>query len=162
MKIFILSLVILLTHTVKAQYRKNKKEYDPKTYSYQHGDRYNPTIAGVASFFIPGLGQIIADETGRGIAFFTANIATSALLIHSQYGHSESVSSQQIKTIISKCLLFATWGLSIRDAIRVAKVNNLAAREMNKKVSFSLQPIVLPQANTNHLAGGLQLNIRLD
>ena len=42
--------------------------YDTHQYVKQFGDPYNPVLAGVASYFIPGLGQMISDESSRGLA----------------------------------------------------------------------------------------------
>jgi hypothetical protein len=52
------------------QYRINKLNYNAHDYMHQPGDRYDPTLAGVASFLVPGMGQVVAGETGRGILFF--------------------------------------------------------------------------------------------
>jgi len=50
---------------------EKKEKYDYKNYTYQKGDRYDPGTAGVCSFLIPGLGQAVSGEIGRGILFFT-------------------------------------------------------------------------------------------
>ena len=168
MKAILIAAMLLLTTSLAAQYRENKKKFDYKTYSYQAGDRYNPTLAGAASFLVPGLGQIIVGETGRGLGFMGGYFLSYGLILGAasrisyEVYNSTEVTNNQTQVIVGLVGLLGTWIWSMGDAVRVAKVNNLAAREMNKKVSFSLQPIVLPQANTNHLAGGLQLNIRLD
>jgi len=60
----------LITSFVEAQYKINKTRYDYRTYTYQDGDKYNPAVAGITSFLIPGLGQVISGETIRGLAFF--------------------------------------------------------------------------------------------
>ena len=64
-------MVALLTasQSVQAQFNVNKHQYDRKTYTYQPGDPYNPAVCGVVSFLIPGVGQMIASETGRRVAF---------------------------------------------------------------------------------------------
>ena len=46
------------------QYREHKKTFDYKEYQYQVGDRYDPTIAGVASFLVPGSQKTIEAEFG--------------------------------------------------------------------------------------------------
>jgi TM2 domain-containing membrane protein YozV len=40
----------------------------------------NPIIAAILSFFIPGLGQIIAGETKKGLIFLVAIIVIWALV----------------------------------------------------------------------------------
>ena len=69
--IFAILGVLLISTASNAQYRVNKKQYDYKSYVYQVGDPYNPTIAGVASFFIPGLGQMISGEGKKGSWVFS-------------------------------------------------------------------------------------------
>lgn len=50
---FLFSLVF---SPILAQYRINKLEFSAHDYIHQPGDRYDPTLAGVASFLVPGLG----------------------------------------------------------------------------------------------------------
>ena len=52
------------------RYRDYKNLYDAKTYVHDAADAVNPVWAGIASFFIPGLGQCISGEWGRGLGFF--------------------------------------------------------------------------------------------
>lgn len=175
MKMLTLTLFVLFAYTLEAQYRENIKNFNYKDYSYEPGDRFNPTLAGAASFLVPGLGQIIVGETGRGLAFMGGSIVSTIIFakgliqfeessITYSYTNSKPDFGYRGRDLIWIGLIgslgITFW--SMGDAVRVAKVNNLASREINKKVSFSLQPIVLPQTNTKLFAGGLQLNIRLD
>ena len=52
------------------KYKQLKHMYNYKEYSETMYDRYSPAGAGIASFFIPGLGQMISREVGRGFAWF--------------------------------------------------------------------------------------------
>lgn len=47
------------------KYKEVKELYNYKEYDRASGDRYNPVGAGIASFFIPGLGQAVSNEIGR-------------------------------------------------------------------------------------------------
>ena len=71
MKRFILLLIGLLfiSSFTNAQYRINKTKYDYRTYKHQVDDPYNPSVDGFVSFLVPGLGQMISGELGRGAAF---------------------------------------------------------------------------------------------
>lgn len=40
----------------------------------------NPIVAAIASFIIPGIGQIIAGETKRGLIFLVAEVIMYVLL----------------------------------------------------------------------------------
>ena len=48
--------------------------YNPKMYVKSMTDPYSPGLAGVCSFLVPGLGQVVSGETGRGIAFFAGDV----------------------------------------------------------------------------------------
>ena len=51
------------------KYKVLKNIYDYKDYEPSIYDSRSPGGMGVASFFIPGLGQIISGEIGRGLAW---------------------------------------------------------------------------------------------
>src|SRR5450759_4570003 len=65
----ILISVFLISTSINAQYKINKTKYNFRTYTYQVGDPYNTALAGIASLLIPGLGQMVSGEGGRGAAF---------------------------------------------------------------------------------------------
>ena len=52
----------LVCSPIFGQYRNNKLNYNAHDYMHQPGDRYDPTLARVASFLVPGLGQVVAGE----------------------------------------------------------------------------------------------------
>ena len=58
-----------------------KDLYDTSEYQYAPNDRYGPALAGIASIIIPGLGQCISDEIGRGLCFFGAEVVGTVLFI---------------------------------------------------------------------------------
>ena len=71
-KLLLLSALLLgmASSSMDAQtYSMNKLQYDYRMYIPQFGDPYNPAISGVCSFLVPGLGQMISGEIGRGFAF---------------------------------------------------------------------------------------------
>jgi hypothetical protein len=71
MKKFITALLALtiFCNMINAQYRVNKTVFDHRTWNYKPGDPYNPTICSVISILIPGMGQMVTGETGRGFLF---------------------------------------------------------------------------------------------
>ena len=136
MKNLLFTLITLFTfNTCLSQYSQNKALYDYKSYQYQIGDRYDPTIAGVASFLFPGLGQVMVGETARGVGFFMGYVASTALIFSidtdlSSTNDNESYrSSQHSKAFIGLGGMLLTWIWSTSDAVRVAKVNNMAWRD---------------------------------
>jgi len=70
-KFLLLSIIFLsfVANTNAQQYSINKNKYDYRLYSPQYGDPNNPAISGVCSFLIPGLGQMVSGEVGRGLSF---------------------------------------------------------------------------------------------
>ncbi len=75
-KLFVIFLVtIVAAGTINAQqagkvrYSEIKANYNPKEYVRQATDPYNVVWYEVTSFFMPGIGQLHASETWRGLAF---------------------------------------------------------------------------------------------
>jgi len=137
MKKFILIIigVFLISTCAFSQYNVNKTKYDYRTYFHQVGDPYNPTVAGITSYLIPGLGQILSGETGRGLAFLGGYVVCSTiylagtLSLYFKNGPTES----GLGLIAGGALVLLSFQIwTIVDAIRVAKVNNLAFRDKNK------------------------------
>lgn len=127
-------LTIFVSHFSTAQYKVNRLKYDPRTYTPQMGDPYNPTVAGLASFLIPGLGQMVSKEPGRGVAFLAGYIGLYAVAISSvpkidNYGNTTDGNPE-----VATLAIIGALGVgiaSIVDAVKVAKVNNLAFRDQN-------------------------------
>lgn len=134
------------------QYRVNKTRYNYRTYTYKKGDPYNPSSAGFASLIIPGLGQMISGEIGRGLLFLTGFtgclVATVAGIINLGTSYKgESVVGAQIAVaglIGAACI--DLW--SIGDAVKVAKVNNLALRNKHKtSYNLNVKPFLYTSEN---------------
>jgi hypothetical protein len=141
-------------------YRVNKKLYNYRDYTFKKGDPYNPSSTGFASLIIPGLGQMICGETGRGGLFlggFTACLATTiAGLRSTAYAHEyEAAKGEEIALagfVAALCIDF--W--SVGDAVKVAKVNNLALRYKHQAFyNLSIKPFMFVTEN------GLKQNIPL-
>lgn len=115
--------------------------YSTRYYQDRAGDPYVPALSGLASFFLPGLGQCIDDEWGRGLGIFAANIgfglleATEASLMFfgGAYGYSEgdgllAASFGALMLTGAVHIGFNIW--NICDAVRIAKVKNLYYRDV--------------------------------
>lgn len=134
--LLLIAVVALLSaaQTVDAQYKVNKHKYDRKSYTYQPGDPYNPAVCGVVSFLIPGVGQMIASETGRGVAFLAGYVGCWVVYGVGIGTAATSTSTYQLGSGAGLALagLFGAIAVDIWatvDAVRVAKVNNLAWRD---------------------------------
>jgi len=134
--LLLIAAVALLSaaQTADAQYKVNKNKYDRKSYTYQPGDPYNPAVCGVVSFLIPGVGQMIASETGRGVAFLAGYVGCWVVYGVGIGTAATSTSTYQLGSGAGLALagLFGAIAVDIWatvDAVRVAKVNNLAWRD---------------------------------
>ncbi len=145
------------------KYKELKTLYDYKSYTPMPYDRYSPAWSGVESFIIPGLGNMICDEVGRGFAWLGATAGCylvtglgSAIAMgsfstyHDDYG--DPVIEENTGGVVVGLLMayagaigaFAVDIASIVDAVRVAKVKNMYEQDMRSQYSFdvSLYPTV--------------------
>ena len=140
-----LLLVIVGFGMANAQYKINKTKYDYSTWTYEEGDPYNPVTCGVLSI-IPGVGQMVAHEFGRGAAFFGGAVGclfSSLVGVAVAFGGNESLGVGLMAVSFAGVAAIDIW--SIVDATRVAKVNNLAWRDKNKTgLSLQIEPYILP------------------
>ena len=146
------------------KYPDIKDYYNYKDYSHEEGDAFNPTLMGLASFLVPGLGQFFEEEVFTGILFLGGCIAMDFVTlstIKTSYDVTGEAESQMIvKTIgISwgtvLCLAgsIALRAFATSDAVKIAKVKNLYIRDLR------LQPTLYQLPGKNMPAGGLSLNI---
>jgi TM2 domain-containing membrane protein YozV len=161
-----LTCMLFITTVSNAQYKVNKTKYDYKMYQPQVGDPYNPGVAGLTSFLIPGLGQMIAGEGGRGAAFLGGNAGTLVLLF---VGSGMSAADIEDGGDGSSGLGLVTVGAlgalavdiwAIVDAVRVSKVNNMAFQDKNK-TSLMVIPSVITSDyfGKNKVTPGLSLQV---
>ena len=64
-----------------AKYRDLKEVYDHKEYVKQATDPYNVGWYDCASFFVPGIGQFLSGEIGRGLAFIGGEAILMSLIV---------------------------------------------------------------------------------
>lgn len=170
--IIILVSMIFINSMLYSQYRVNKKIYDYHNYSYQSSDKYNPAGVGVASFFIPGLGQMISGEPGRGLIFLGSYAGSITIymagLIRTVDVLGSGISGEEVKPGGPAMIVAGAAGTlsvmicSVIDAVRVAKVNNLALRDQKKtSQNFQIQPnfnVIYP-TNGSAVASGLSMRV---
>lgn len=148
------------------QYKEYRPLYNHRNYTRQIDDAYSPSLAGVASFFIPGLGQGICDEWGRGLGFLIADIGVSFVtgIAAQQALHHPSTPSVAFAVVMSAVSL--TIDISnIVDAVRMAKIKNMYYRDikgLKSTVSYGVTPYVsyleMPGNSSPALGSSLQLS----
>ena len=130
------------------KYRELKDLYNYKEYTRGLVQHHSPGGAGIASFFIPGLGEMICGEGWRGLAFFGGCIAANVV---------SAVGIQQGREIV---YLVGSLGaltvkiVSIVDATRVAKVKNMYERDLMRTYAFDVD--LYPSMDVINTAEGLQ------
>lgn len=163
-KIILSALLLLVFSYSNAQtYKLNKLKYDYHTYTREITDPYNPALCGVCSFFVPGLGQLVAGETGRGIGFFAGSVGCGLVArVGAQMvvnGNESGVAPMLLG--LGGAIFVNIW--SIVDAVKVAKVNNLYIRD--KKLSMldiQLKPYItrIDTYQGTDIPVGLNLSVR--
>jgi len=145
-------------------YREIKNLYNPKEYIKDVSVPYNAGVAGVCSFFIPGLGQIIDGEVGRGLLLFAGSAVAGGLT----YALAQSTGTEGAAAIaVIGCagvLALDIW--AIFDAVKVAKVKNMYNQDMRKlftdsNVDIKLSPSLayVPTGSGMTPSAGLSLRI---
>lgn len=149
--------------TPNMKYSQLKNIYNYKDYDkFVGNEKYNPALMGVCSFLIPGLGQVISGEAGRGILQF---LGGEGLLILGNviYGSGIDAYGQMSSPGAAITALVCYAGaltvdiVSTVDAVRVAKVRNMYKEDISKYASnLSLSPyydIVCLNTNATPIAG---------
>lgn len=120
------------------KYKDLKKIYDHKDYTREQDQSYRPTGVAVASFFIPGLGEMICGEGWRGTAFLGTWLAGHFVAL---VGIAELSDNIYYTGVIGA---LATRVVSTIDASRIAKVKNMYNRDLKEKnaLDVSLYPSI--------------------
>lgn len=115
------------------KYSDYKHLYNARMYVHQPGDPYSRFWAGLASFFIPGLGECIDEQWGRGLLVMGINIGLYVLArTDATVTQSDGVTSIQYGNFGSIVVLartgFGIW--SIYDAVHIAKIKNMYYQDL--------------------------------
>lgn len=167
--LFIFLGLAILSSTVDAQYSINKTKYNYKMYTYKVGDPYNPSISGLASFFIPGLGQMISGEGRRGGAFLGGyvgcwvvyGIGAAQMTVDMSDGYYDGSGAGLVLLGAFGALAVNIW--SIVDGVRVAKVNNMAFwDQQGNAYNLEITPFISPASTslTGTNSAGLTMALR--
>lgn len=71
----------------KKKYKELKKIYSKQDYKKTSGQPYSPFVAGLGSWFIPGLGQLYDGEGGRALGVFLGSCALGITTGVTYYNH---------------------------------------------------------------------------
>lgn len=148
------------------RYKQYKKLYNHRMYIPEPGDRYSVGWGGWASFFIPGLGQMINGEGGRGAGYLIGSILCGATTILGANLCNVGVSIDDegmiigglITTICGSVAWLSVDIGAIVDGVRVARIKNMYYQDIQKiknhpEINVSMQPYV--SALSSHIGAGL-------
>lgn len=120
------------------KYRELLQYYDYRDYYMYYGyEPYSPPVVGLCSLLIPGLGQMISGEVGRGLGFLGGAAACYALCGVSLAAALANPSFDTTLMLIPYIALLAVDIAAIVDAVRVAQVKNMYCSDL-QQLSFGL------------------------
>lgn len=138
------------------KYKQLKHLYNHKEYTKTIGDRYSPAWSGVASFFIPGLGQMVSGEIGRGFAFLGGHVGGIVLgsVIYASGYNPSGVYISSGAALVAAAVFAGVLALdivAIVDGVKVARVKNMYEQDMRKLYSVNVK--LYPSVNYTYVGG---------
>lgn len=138
------------------KYKDLKKIYNYSDWYSAPGDKTNPALMGVCSWLIPGLGQMISGELGRGFAWLGSSVGCYVLMgigatlnasaltydPYNQYYNEGQAIAGSIIALAGSLGLLAVDICAIVDACRVSKVRNMYEQDLRMNYSLELRPSV--------------------
>lgn len=118
------------------KYRELHTLYDHRDYTRSFTDRYSPAWTGVASALIPGLGQCINGEWGRGLATFFGNVALMSFAQSNCYEDASEVTQGFAVACYAAAVGLNIW--SVVDAVRIARVKNMYEQDLRQTYSMNI------------------------
>lgn len=124
-------------------YKELKSEYNYKDYEKTIVDRYSTGWSGIASFVIPGLGQMVCGEFTRGLSFLGGHfaglmLAQGVITTSAANNGGEATDGAAVVALAAVTGTLALDICSIVDAVRVAKVKNMYIQELRRMYSFDV------------------------
>lgn len=144
--------------TPNMKYKQLKSIYNYKEYEETLDDRYSPVLSGVASFFIPGLGQMISGEVGRGFAYLGGHIGGMILAPvimaagKGAYGYGSTEAALAALAIYVGVITLDI--CAIVDGVRVAKVKNMYEQDLRKHYAIDVD--LYPSVNFVQLGNNIR------
>ena len=162
------------------RYRDYKHYYNKRDYIRRDDDPYSPFLAGVASYFIPGMGQCACGEWGRGVSFFLGTYLTCSMAIASLadctavysydeqgYGYYDDSYNRNCSGAVALLLAAGTiYVWNVCDAVKVAKIKNMYFQDMygrRNEIKLHIEPYLgyspTPAVSGTNLASGVSLKL---
>lgn len=141
------------------KYRDYRKLYKGVTYTPMQGDPHIPVVSGICSFLIPGLGQMIDGEVGRGFAWLGGSVGAVALTsVGAAVAGTGQLAVGATLSVLGTIALLAIDISAIVDAVSVAKTKNMYSQDVMKlkkrEADFQVRPYVGTTQYTPAVQGG--------
>ena len=158
---FILSIFVSTTSAQK--YNELKRTYNYHKYLSQPDDHYNPTVSGLCSLLIPGLGQVVCGETLRGIAFNGGFFGCYFIWITGGMAALEGYEGGKLATLAGLGGMSAIYIWSMVDANHIAKVKNMYFQDKKKTshLKFEVAPYIEQLSINNQNVTPVGMTMRL-
>ena len=140
------------------KYREYKDLYYAGNYVRLPGDPYSPALLGIASYFVPGLGQAVAGEWDRALGFAGGNVLMN-ILIRNQLEEGDDGKYYYNPYSAAAALYLASIALNIWstcDAVRVAKIKNMYYQDLRQKraaMDWKIEPFFAAAPKSGPAAG---------
>ena len=131
------------------KYKEMARIYDYRNYTKSVYDQYSPAGSGIASFFIPGLGQMICGEWGRGFAWLGGSFGCYLITALS------TAADAPVLTLMCASGLLAIDICAIVDGVRVAKVKNMYMSDL-RSAGYAFDVDLYPSINYVKTSTGVQ------
>lgn len=155
--------VLLITTFSYGQELVDSIQDDHDSHIYQKScGPYFPVVAGVASLFVPGLGQIVSGEFGRGLFFLGGFLGCFSIYAVGSVLDGAGIGGSGLMRVgEGGAAVVAIW--SSVDAVILAKRKNHALREQHTAtISLKLEPLLMNTSfmnNPNIFSTGLTLTM---
>ena len=168
----------------KNSYKDLKGIYNPKEYVKQDADPYNAGWYECASFFVPGIGQLLSGEVWRGLAFLGGEAILMGIITDTASeiekmavtnergfltGYTDETKGKKNMAILLSALGLdlglAIW--SSIDAARVAKVKNMYYQDLiggKTPVELSFAPALSfapSPSGSSHMSAGVVFQLKI-
>lgn len=134
------------------KYKDYKRYYKASDYVRQPSDRWYPAVGGLCSWVIPGLGQMLCGEVGRGIGFLGGAIGASVLMGVGSGLAYDAPGLGFTLTLAGAAALLAIDISAIVDGVKVAKIKNMYEQDMRANTAYNVT--MSPYVSTLALASG--------
>lgn len=121
------------------RYKDYKNYYRARDYVPAPGDPCSPVLGGVLSWLIPGVGQMVNGELGRGFGYLGGTFACYAVF---GVGYSLALEGSTVGAIMTLAGAAALLGVEIAaivDGVKMAKIKNMYYQDLRRTASVDVK-----------------------